>query len=64
MRGATKTFSLHEFLPRDDEVTVGSYLVPRDALALILRDGSFNFDGHEDTRIHTDREQVLTHALA
>ena len=65
LRGVAKTFTLLDFLPREEEVTIGTHRVRREALELILRGGSFNFDGREDPglrrarEIQTDRDQVL-----
>jgi hypothetical protein len=64
-RGAKRTFTIHDFLPRDEEVTVGSVAIPGDAPAAILRGSSFNFDRYGDKAAmvaraeHSPQERIL-----
>lgn len=46
-RGTKKAFTLHDFLPRVEQVAIGLSVIPGEAPAAILRGSSFNFDRYE-----------------
>lgn len=64
-RGAKKTFTLQDFLPRENQMAMGVFVIPGDAPATILRGSSFNFDRYADHGLHaaraasSAREQIL-----